>query len=860
MHTALSIQHPPPQGPMEGLTIDLVSHILRDVMIPREQGETWTVGRGTSALPLLATPAGCCGPPVQRARPAVGMPPPTDSEARPRQRRGRGRGNQRTETAEPGGGHRAGAQRNRADSTPAGEDALRRNEGRPPNRRRLRTPNRDEDRAQAGLDEQAPRADRVAPVLHPPTGGPEGPVRAGAGHRVPTEIQQQGQLQGNMAVLPTSLTEEQRARIAANRREATNRRARRRAEREATRENEDSATGARGTSAPTHQGSRTAQEPATRRGSTRPGSTTPRRARPPGDPEATAQRPNRRARPAPEQTQYASSPPDARDALQDIWWRHRDPEANTAPIEPADPVLAAHLAAGTWTRTSINTAVDSLARSGLVARVQPNVSPDDTRGRIRILPLTRTQLAPSDIEIAAGTSGRPQGDRPLHTVSFMDGYGTSRFAIGDLCHQMGQAHNYKSSSLIEIEGDVARRVEAYWRTPGARSTDGGPTHTVLALDVWDLYPPQRDGRSTWHRYLDTLPPGCLLLLIASSPCQDMTRASTHRGLNGLAGPRSVHFYGFAAAYVEAQDRRPDIHIQAVCEMVHPVADVHSAAMRTALGNIPVDNAVVMNAADWVACPRIRTWLATCGPTRPEHVFSYPRLRTPWETRWALLPYGATATCLRSRGDGDEILPSCYQTNVHFLLFDEDHPNRWFLCTQAQVKARLHVILQNSGAENEWPGVRAGLNLVHAGRERESPGAERAARTWARWLMRHGREHGLRPPSAEERARAVGMSTYYQGLQLQGRELYDAVGNHFDPRCLQQRVSSLLHDWFQGVDPPRAPRATFEHIRASFDRASAFARQRCPFAPRAAGPLRQDLATSRNLGSGHPVPAPTPQRP
>ena len=76
-------------------------------------------------------------------------------------------------------------------------------------------------------------------------------------------------------------------------------------------------------------------------------------------------------------------------------------------------------------------------------------------------------------------------------------------------------------------------------------------------------------------------------------------------------------------------------------------------------------------------------------------------------------------------------------------------------------------------------------------------------------MRHGRENGVRPPTAQERANAGGMAGYYRSLELQGRELYDAVGNHFDPRCLQQRVTTLLHDWFNSVDPPPAPRSTSE---------------------------------------------------
>merc|ERR1712086_713116 len=136
-----------------------------------------------------------------------------------------------------------------------------------------------------------------------------------------------------------------------------------------------------------------------------------RRARTPGAPDAANQRPSRRARPEPAQDPHTSTPPDARDALQDIWWRHRDHDTNTALIEPTDPVMAAHLAAGTWTRTSINAAVDDLVRGGVVARIQPNAGPEDTRGRVRILPTTAPSLAPTAITITVNETGQPNPDR-----------------------------------------------------------------------------------------------------------------------------------------------------------------------------------------------------------------------------------------------------------------------------------------------------------------------------------------------------------------------------------------------------------------------------------------------------------------
>eukprot|EP00959_Pyramimonas_sp_CCMP1952_P032724 686342-Pyramimonas_sp.AAC.1 len=67
------------------------------------------------------------------------------------------------------------------------------------------------------------------------------------------------------------------------------------------------------------------------------------------------------------------------------------------------------------------------------------------------------------------------------------------------------------------------------------------------------------------------------------------------------------------------------------------------------------------------------------------------------------------------------------------------------------------MLAECGAEQRFPGCTDGLNLVMAGRERESPAAEVKVRAWGRGLVKEGRARGFRPPAPEERARAVGLA-------------------------------------------------------------------------------------------------------
>ena len=63
-----------------------------------------------------------------------------------------------------------------------------------------------------------------------------------------------------------------------------------------------------------------------------------------------------------------------------------------------------------------------------------------------------------------------------------------------------------------------------------------------------------------------------------------------------------------------------------------------------------------------------------------------------------------------------------------------------------------------------------------------------------WMEREGRQLGFRVPNAGERARATGRGPYLQALDLTDRELYDLVGNHFDPDAVLVRISRAVGDW------------------------------------------------------------------
>ena len=162
----------------------------------------------------------------------------------------------------------------------------------------------------------------------------------------------------------------------------------------------------------------------------------------------------------------------------------------------------------------------------------------------------------------------------------------------------------------------------------------------------------------------------------------------------------------------------------------------------------------------------------------------------------------------------------------------------FLGSLDTVKTRILAILDRYDAT--WRGVRTGFLLVSTGRERESQANEQLVAVWGRWLMAEGRGHGLRVPTAEERARAVGMDGYLTGRGLTGRPLYDAVGMHFDPRCLRHRIAHFLRDWLAtGTVAPTSFR-TPRDLANIFVGLHAAARRQKPFAILVPSPFRQDV--------------------
>eukprot|EP00969_Alexandrium_andersonii_P275039 12155616-Alexandrium_andersonii.AAC.1 len=98
-----------------------------------------------------------------------------------------------------------------------------------------------------------------------------------------------------------------------------------------------------------------------------------------------------------------------------------------------------------------------------------------------------------------------------------------------------------------------------------------------------------------------------------------------------------------------------------------------------------------------------------------------------------------------------------------------------------------------------PAEAAAWDIVVSSRFREAD--EVAARPAVDWLHNFGPAAGVRVPNVMERARALGMGAYFEGLALPPLAAFNAQGNVFDRAALALRIADAVEDWGNGMAWP-----------------------------------------------------------
>ena len=195
---------------------------------------------------------------------------------------------------------------------------------------------------------------------------------------------------------------------------------------------------------------------------------------------------------------------------------------------------------------------------------------------------------------------------PLALVSLFDGTGLARLAVGELLDATHDGPVLVQSVFAELDDDLATAVETYWETR-ARLTGCVP-HRRIAADVWNLF---RGSPCPLELFAQGLPQQANALLVAGSPCQNLTRAGLHAGEQGLCGPASVLYFSVPTVAWALQTMRPDVTVHVVVENAASMLPVFRDAILETLGGLDCGgHLLTLDAGDWAAMPRRRHFFGT----------------------------------------------------------------------------------------------------------------------------------------------------------------------------------------------------------------------------------------------------------
>eukprot|EP00975_Prorocentrum_lima_P064580 12898340-Prorocentrum_lima.AAC.1 len=82
---------------------------------------------------------------------------------------------------------------------------------------------------------------------------------------------------------------------------------------------------------------------------------------------------------------------------------------------------------------------------------------------------------------------------------------------------IGQPGRLHASYAVELQTDLREAVQRVWRR--RQEGEAQAPHLCLAANVWDLCTPTSE---SMERLVREIPPSALVLIVAGSPCQQLT--------------------------------------------------------------------------------------------------------------------------------------------------------------------------------------------------------------------------------------------------------------------------------------------------------------------------------------------------
>eukprot|EP00975_Prorocentrum_lima_P032957 6920583-Prorocentrum_lima.AAC.1 len=124
--------------------------------------------------------------------------------------------------------------------------------------------------------------------------------------------------------------------------------------------------------------------------------------------------------------------------------------------------------------------------------------------------------------------------------------------MDDALQHINHSSRLRHSFSVEADPTLVTATRRAWE-------GSNPPHQHLCDNVWDLCQPNS---TATDRLLQAVGPRDLCIIVAGSPCQQLTTIGAQGGALGLGGRDSRHFYAVPLIAERVQRARPhaDVHV------------------------------------------------------------------------------------------------------------------------------------------------------------------------------------------------------------------------------------------------------------------------------------------------------------
>ena len=231
-----------------------------------------------------------------------------------------------------------------------------------------------------------------------------------------------------------------------------------------------------------------------------------------------------------------------------------------------------------------------------------------------------------DVSKQVRRSQTSESDCPHGVISLFDGLSTAVHAITKHLRR-------KPTAVLLAENDSTLRAlvadhygidtsEATWQDSKA----GCPIRYLS--NVWTLFD---DQANALKEFLTLLGPAGKIVLVAGSPCQDLTTVGATGGLYGFAGLRSVHFHAIPLLLHLLEEFHFKERTFLIMENAGSMLGPHQSYLGEVLGLQPT-HVKVIDSGLWSDVQRRRTWITQANKAQPGTMQAQP-----WQAEWSPLP-------------------------------------------------------------------------------------------------------------------------------------------------------------------------------------------------------------------------------